>query len=416
MRKIFLVVMVIVLAIVGLSIGYGTYLNQAGESNIKVRLADRRLELHGARAAERDIRARLAVDTVNMYSNEMTDAIALVDGRISQVNVAKNDHVAKGTVLYTLTNEQQPVKIRQAEIEIVKAERDIARAEGDIAKAEAGLAKAENDYGRYGRLRERDAVTPQKFDEVEAIYREAQVNVDVAHVGYEQAQAQRDYLLAQKEQLLIDLANTRVTAPIDGDIILIYKQLGAYVTAGTPLALVGDFRKLYFTLPLDDKAARGLTIGSEVSLEFHQGDFAKIYDTVYARGNAGSSQEFTARVVSVSPDLEETAAMRTIIFEVDNGAGLLEPQTYNNVDLQSSVPKKALAVPLSALDSSRTEVFVLDSDGVLQRRQVSTGIDDGMYVEITSGLVPGDVVVTSDAEGLESGMKANVVLDEGGQS
>lgn len=413
MKKVFLVAMGIVLAIVVTAIGYGTYLNQAGESNIKGRLADRRLDLRGAKVTERDIHAHLSVDTVNIYSNDMTDAIALVDGRIDQVKVKKNDHVSQGTVLCSLTNEQLPVKLRQAEIDILKAEQTIVKAEGDIAKAEAGLAKAENDYGRYSRLRERDAVTPQKYEEALAFYKEAQVNLRGAHVAREQAESQRDYLVAQRDQLLIDSSHTQVTAPIEGDVLLIYKQQGAYVTAGTALALIGDFRHLYFMLPTKDEDAKGLTVGSVVNLIFHQNDLAKIYDTEYVAGNAGARQKFTARIVSVSPELGESAAMRSILFEVDNGAGLLEPQTYNQVTIESAVSQRVLAIPLTAVGSSRTEVFVLDKEGILQKRTVVTGIDDGMYVEIKSGLAAGDIVVTSDTEGLESGMKAEVTLEGG---
>lgn len=413
MRKVFFITMGIILAIVASAIGYGAYLNQAGESNIKGRLADRRLDLRGTIVAEKDIHAHLSVDTVNIYSNDMTDAIALIDGRIDRVNVKKNDHVSQGAILCSLTNEQLPVKLRQSEIDILKAERDILKADGDIAKAEAAMAKADNDYGRYSRLRERDAVTPQKFEETLAFYKEAQVNLRVARVVREQAVSQRDYLLAQKEALLIDSSHTQVTAPIDGDVLLIYKQEGAYVTAGTALALVGDFRHLYFMLPIEDEDAKGLTVGSLVNLSFHQSDFAKIYDTEYIAGNAGTRQKFTARIASVSPEWSEPAAMRSILFEVDNGAGLLEPQTYNNVTIESAISQRVLAIPLTALNSSRTSVFVLDKDGLLQRREVATGIDDGVYVEIKSGLAAGDIVVTSDTEGLESGIKANVTLESG---
>ncbi len=399
MKKIFLIALGVVLGIVVVVISYGAYLNQAGESNIKSRTADKKLTLHGARAKVQDIKMRLALDTVHLYSNEMTDAVALVDGRISAVEVHKNDHVKQGQILFRLVNEQLPGKIRQAEIEILKAE-------SDIAKAEAGLAKAENDYGRYERLRARDAVTPQKFEEVAAGYKEAQVL-------QEQAIAQRDILTAQLEQLLIDSDHTQVQAPIEGDVLLIYKQLGSYVNAGTPLALVGNFHRLYFSLPLEDVLAKGVAVGQNASLDFSRSDFAKVYDTKYVAGNAGARQSLTARILSISPDLQETAAMRTVLFEVDNRAGLLEPQNYNNLVVRSNISHRGLTVPLSALDLSRTEAFVLGTDGALERRTVAAGIDDGEYVEILSGIAEGEIVIISDVEGLENGMKAEVKLEEG---
>ena len=105
--------------------------------------------------------------------------------------------------------------------------------------------------------------------------------------------------------------------------------------------------------------------------------------------------------------------MRTVFFEVDNRAGLLEPQNYNNLVVRSNISHRGLTVPLSALNLSRTEAFVLGTDGALERRTVAAGIDDGEYVEILSGIAEGEIVIISDVEGLENGMKAEVKLEEG---
>lgn len=72
-----------------------------------------------------------------------------------------------------------------------------------------------------------------------------------------------------------------------------------------------------------------------------------------------------------------------------------------------------LAVPMSALsDQNGDVVYVWNADGLLERREVKTGVDDTEYIEILSGLQPGDIVITSGAEGLEDGMKADVEVKE----
>ena len=108
----------------------------------------------------------------------MADAVALIDGRITDIKVQKNDRVSQGQAIITITNEQTPIKIRQADIDILKAENDILNADNNIAKAETDIARAKNDYNRYLRLRERDAVTLEKFEEVESAYKAAQSNLD----------------------------------------------------------------------------------------------------------------------------------------------------------------------------------------------------------------------------------------------
>ena len=413
MKKFFLLGLAIVLVIVIGIISYGAYLNRAGENVIAERMAERRIPLQGAKAEIRNIKTRVVLDTVNLYSNEMTDTIALIDGRITSVNVKKNDFVQTGQILFDLTNEQYPLKIKQAEIDILRAESDILKADNDIVKAETYLARAKNDYLRYSRLREHQAVSAEKYDEVVAMYKEAQVNLDVAHLQRQQTVAQRDSLNAQKLQLLTESAHSQVAAPISGEVLIIYKQIGSYVTAGTPLALIGNFKQLYFSLPVDDELAKRLAAGRNVSLNFNRAEFSKIYDTEYESGNAGTAQQFTAQISDISPAISQPAAIRSIIFQVNNAAGLLEPQAYNNVEIQSLFAQDCLTVPLAAMiDPSNSAVFVVDDNGILQRRTVTSGVDDGQFIEIISGLNVGDTVITSGVSDLEDGLKASVTLEE----
>lgn len=394
-------------------ISYGAYLNKAGENAIAERMAERRIPLQGTTAKTRNIKTRVMLDTVNLYSNEMTDTIALIDGRISAINIQKNDFVRSGEVLFDLTNEQYPFKIRQAEIDILKADSEILKADNDIVKAQTYLARAKNDYMRYSRLREYQAISAEKFDEVAAMYKEAQVNLDVANLQKEQALSQRESLVAQKQQLQLENSHSQVTAPIDGEVLILYKQLGAYVSAGTPLALIGNFRTLYFSMSVDDGLAKRLSNANTVSLNFNNAEITKVYDTEYEAGNAGTAQKFTAQIYDISPNVSQPAAIRSIIWQVNNSAGVLEPQTYNKVEILSLAGNSCLTVPISAMtDPSNSAVFICNADGILERRNVSTGIDDGTFIEVLSGLEEGDIVITSGTDGLEEGLKASVTLEE----
>ena len=412
MKKIFWGVAGLMMALVVLAISYGAYLNLAGESNIASRMADRRLKLYGATARVREMHARTALGTVSLYSDNMTDAITLIEGRIQAINVRENDQVVKGQVLFEIANEQHPLRLRQAEIDILKADQNVVKAEGDISKAEAELARATNDYDRYGSLLEYGAASPQKFDEVEAVYKAAQVNLDIARVQKEQALAEREYFMAQKEQLLIQGSRCQVTAPLDGKVLLVYKQLGSYVNAGTPLALVGDFQQMLFVVAVSDEDARGLEVGQRAQMEFDRADIVKMYDMKVSSGSTAGNPVCMARIVDISPAFSEPVAMRQIIWEVDNRAGILIPQTYSNVYLQSQETHRALSIPIAALDSARSEVFVAYEDGRLERRHVETGFEDGVYVEILSGLFEGEVVIVSGTDGLTDGVKAKVNLEQ----
>lgn len=384
MKKFYFIGLAIILLMAVGLIAYGTYLNRSDEKQIQVRMESRTIPLQGVQAKFRSLQPVFVLDTVNLTSEEMADAVALIDGRIENAFIAKNSMVAKGQVLFELVNEDIPIKIQQAE--------------SAIARAEAQVLQSRNSFARYERLKEKNATSMEKYDE-------AKLNFEAAQATLREAQA-------QKAQLLVQDSRQNVTAPIDGEILIIYKPIGAFVTAGTPIALVGNFSWLSFSIPVEDNLAKEFSVGERLELNFKNSRaFQKAYDTEYGAGNLGKAQTFPCYVHEIIPNLNQPAAMRKIVFEIDNRAGILEQQTYNGVELIRTQKHTALTVPLSAMgDTNRNFVFVVTEDNTLQRREVTVGTDDGKFIEILSGLHEGETVVTSATKGLEDGMKVTVNL------
>ena len=387
MKKYYALGLALVLVCAVALIAYGMYLNKAGELKITERMDNRAIPLQGEKAAFRNIQPTFVLDTVNLYSEEMADAVALIDGRLTDAFIAKNDKVRQGQNLFMIVNEDIPLKIEQAQ--------------SGIARAEAQLANARSTYARYTRLMEKDATSKEKFEESEMQFR-------AAEAGLKEAVTVRDQLLVQE-------GRQQITAPIDGEVLILYRQIGSYVTAGTPIALIGNFGTLYFSMPIEDKFAKNIFVGENFELNFkNSAALRKAYDTEFAAGNLGSEQSFPVKIREITPSLNEVAAMRKIVFEVDNRVGLLEQQTYNGVTLRVMSPRRALTVPLAAMtDTNKDAVFVVTADNTLERRAVRTGADDGSYIEITAGLREGETVVTSATTGLESGVKVEVTLTKG---
>ena len=385
MKKYFMIGLALVLLMALSTIFYGAWLNEKGEYNIAERMEGRRLSLRGAKAEVREIRPKITMNTVSFTAPAKTDAVALIEGRITECLAPKGSFVHKGDVIFVIENEDIPLQIQEADAAILKA------------KAE--LKRAENTFARYRQLKELEATSAERYDEAESIYTAAVANFSAAE--------------ARKEKLLVQEARLQVTAPIDGTVLVLYHQIGAYVTGGTSLALVGDFATLSFTGHIEDKYARRLSLGDDAEMVFHGKKLPKVYGTEYAEGNMGSSQEFFAKLTEIKPPLEKPAAIRNVTWQVDNSAGLLEPQTYGGVSFTSLKGYSVLAVPISAMtDNTKSAVFVFADDGTVSRRAVETGANDGKYIEIISGLSEGELVVTSGTDGLADGMK--VELEEGG--
>ena len=287
MKKYFYLGTCLVLLMALALVGYGAWLNFSDENQIARRMDSRVLQLNAARVTEGELRPTLAIDAVRFNSENMTDAITLTDGRLLHWYVGKNAKVHKGDLLLSLGNEQIPLKIQQAT--------------SSVRKAEAVLSQAFSAYQRQGRLIAKNATSQEKYEEAEAQYLAAQE-------ALREAEAQRESSLIQGEWL-------NVTSPVDGEVIIVYQREGAYVQAGTPVALVGNFDRLTFSLNLADDETHHLQAGDTAVLNFPDRQaLGKAYDTDYGVGNQGWRQAVTARLKEIVPPPEEPADVRRTVW------------------------------------------------------------------------------------------------------
>lgn len=385
MKKTFGLAVAIIFLLAAAIVGWGAWLNYSDEHQIVSRMNNRAVEVNAVRAARRELTPVIPLDAVRFSSDTITDAVALTEGTIIRWYTGKNKAVHEGDIIAEMMNESIPLKIQQAE--------------SAISRAEAALAQAYNSYQRQERLLARRATSKEKYEAAEAQYLAAQSSL-------REAQVQRDQCLVQQGWL-------SVKAPLDGEVLIIYQREGAHVQAGTPVALVGDFSWLKFSLNMDDVNARHLQEGQTGFLRFPDRKMmAKAYDTDYGAGNKERGMEIKAVLKEIVPPLSEPADLRRTVWAVDNRTSILEPMTYNGVTMRMGMSYEALAVPLSAMvDKSRDKVFVVDENNIVHERTVKTGVLDDKYIEILSGLAEGEVVITGNLDGLEDGMKADVEMD-----
>lgn len=94
--------------------------------------------------------------------------------------------------------------------------------------------------------------------------------------------------------------------------------------------------------------------------------------------------------------LDRTVSLR---FEVDNPERRMPLGMFVDVLLATGFREDALAVPASAIvrDLGVDVVYVVASGETMQRREVETGLRDGGFVEILSGVEEGERIIVTDA-------------------
>ncbi len=379
-----------VIALVISLIGYGIFINYEGEKVITDRMSKQATTVQTAKAGYREIHPSYDVENAQLQTSNATDVITKVDGVISSNTLHKNQQVKKGEVVAVLTNEEIPLRIIQAE--------------SALKRAEAAELQYRNSFDRYSRLVKLNAVAMEKYDEAKANYAAAQAQVIDAKASYDQA-------VLNQERL-------KVKSNLDGVVMVIYKDEGSYVSAGTPICLVGDFSRLWFSENMEDAEIRSLLGEAKekatLELSFRRWDMSKAYDTEYGANNKGNRSTFQTEIQGIYPSLDEKAEIRRVVFYVNNPTSVLEAKHYDNLLLTNKAQRRVLSVPYGALfddsnnDSTEYNLYVVTPENKLEQRTVKVGSIGDSYAEILDGVKEGETVVISGWETLENGQKVEV--------
>lgn len=217
----------------------------------------------------------------------------------------------------------------------------------------------------------------------------AKQDVDVAEAS---AKAAQHFL----EQRRTWMDYTKVRAPYDGILTARFADPGAMIQVATasatqavPLFTIMDISTLRFYINVPQEDASFVQRGTPATIVL-KAPVEKRIEAVVTRST-----------MSLDP------ATRTMLVEIDirNPGHALTPGMYAEVVLALRRHKDALVVSPSALvsDNSSQSIFVVEQ-GVARKVRVKTDIDDGIWIEITSGLTGGEDVVVVGKSQLSDGM------------
>jgi RND family efflux transporter MFP subunit len=279
---------------------------------------------------------------------EQVTLYARASGYLKEIRVERGDVVKAGDVLAVL------------EIPEMAGELDKARAEAALQTALAERQKA---------AQAQDAGATSQQD------------VDVAAAKARATQAS----LARLEALS---AFAEIKAPFAGRIAERRLSPGALVQAGmTAVAVLAQTDRLRVLVDLPDTEAKALRIGAAATVAI-----------------AAMQTSVEGRVGRISGRLD--SATRTLRLEVDldNAEGKVMPGHFADVTLVLEVHPQSLVVPAGAVlpEKGRKYVMILAPQGgasVARKREVKTGMDDGIVTEISEGL-SGDELLAANPKGV----------------
>ncbi len=213
-----------------------------------------------------------------------------VPGRIDTIFVTEGESVMVGDTLAYVSSPEVDAKMMQAKAaqsaaaaQSVKArngarQQQIASAYEMWQKAQVGVDIAKKSFDRVQTLYEKNVVSAQKRDEVEAQYNAALATANAAKQQYDMAMEgarDEDKLAAQalvaqasgavsEVQSYID--SRYLVAPCDGEVVEIYPRRGELVGTGSPVMSVLDMGDVWFSFSVREDMLRDLKVGSEADV------------------------------------------------------------------------------------------------------------------------------------------------------
>ncbi|MFH1619699.1 MAG: efflux RND transporter periplasmic adaptor subunit [bacterium] len=186
-----------------------------------------------------------------------------------------------------------------------------------------------------------------------------------------------------------------VPSTLNGIVGRIYQDTGANVTPQTPIALVVNQEQV------------------RVAVDVPERYVSKVFMNQPSRIKVAAFPEkiFSGKVYRISPVIDTRTRNAAIEILVDNAAGLLRSGMFAEVRLIAGSTKAgAVAVPAAAVqrDEKDNAYIFVPSNGIAVRLDIKTGIGNSDYVQVRSGIKPGEDVITFGLYGLKDGSKIKV--------
>lgn len=314
-------------------------------------------------------------------------------GRLQRVEVDVGSVVKKGDLLAQIDPVDYELRLKQAEAALAQARARVGLPlDGDndkielekIGTVQQAKALMEEATKNRKRIRElvRDKISSQsELDAVEAAYTVAANNYQNALEDARErlalvAERRAEFNLAKQQ-----LTDTSVFAPFDGIIQRRRASIGEFLETGTPLLLIADIDPLRLRLEVPERDSLGVRSGQPMRVAVGE-----------------STNVYFAQIARVSPMLSESNRMLTVEADIPLKPEL-RPGLFAQATIVVSTNDPALAVPESAITSfvGLEKVFVVQKGKALEQG-VRTGRRGNGFVEIFSGVKPGDVVILNPAK------------------
>ena len=368
-----------------------------------------------------------------------------VAGEIIELPVQDGMAVKKGDLLVKIKPDSYKALVEQQEAAI-------SAAKATNLQQKATMMKTEQDFKRAEDLFNKKLISVQEYNAAQAAY-------DVAKNTYESSVHEIERAQAGSSQARDQLSKTTVYSPIDGKVTILNSKLGERMVAtgqfaGTEVMRVADLAHMEARVDVNENDVVKVKVGDKASVKIDAYGERKFKGTVQQIANtgkttgAGTQEEVTNfevkiriedRDVALRPSLSCTADIETNMVKdvvavpmqsvtIRTGDSNLSPEEIEKGKQKAAARDKgdnSAEVTSDRLEKQAqkeereklAKVVFLKNGNKAHMVKVTTGIADDSYMEIKSGIKPGDEVVSGSYSAISRKLKdgAKVVIEKEGK-
>jgi multidrug efflux system membrane fusion protein len=303
---------------------------------------------------------------------------AQVSGTLQQLMFKEGQMVRKGDLLAVIDPRQFEMALQQA----------IGQRQRDEASAEAAVVTLQ----RYQTLLQQDSIARQEVDTQAALVKQLQAAVTISK--------------ANEGVARLNLAYTRITAPVSGRVGLRTVDVGNIVSTGDTNGVIIITQlspiDVQFAVPQDMAPSLQQTAGPAMKVDALDRTRLQIIET--------------GEFASLDNTIDTTTGTVKAKARFANAKLALFPSQFVNVRLQLRTIEGAVVVPVAAVRTGANGdyVFVLKPDRTVTIRLVKRGQATVDNVQVVAGLQVGERVITEGADRLKEGSRVTLPGDAPG--
>ena len=365
-----------------------------------------------------------------------------VAGEIIELPVDDGKPVKKGDLLVKIKPDSYKALLEQQEAAISSAKANNLQQKATMLKTAQDLKRADDMYNKK-------TISIQE-------YNAAQAAADVAKNTYESSLHEIERAEAASSQARDQFEKTTIYSPLDGTVTVLNSKLGERLVAtgqfaGTEVMRVADLNHMEARVDVNENDVVNVKVGDKAKVKIDAYGDRKFHGTVYQIANTGTT---------TGSGTQEEVTNFQVKVRIDDHDVPLKPGLSCTADIETNMVKDAVAVPMQAVTirtgesnlspeeiekrkmrttardkgdnnadyvnekqekaaqkeerEKLSKVVFLKKGGKAQSVKVTTGISDDTYMEIKSGVQPGDEVISGSYSAISRKLKdgAKVTYDK----